>query len=274
VWQDRTLTIEAPGILKNDYDPDGDDFYAASFGSASNGSVSLNTDGRITYTPNAGFIGTDSFTYTMGDGNGESSSSFVEIVVASDAVLPVELAGLDAAADGDRVAVTWQTLSETNNARFEVQRRIEADDPFEVIGTVAGAGTTTETQEYRFDDVLPFTAEGASYRLRQIDVDGTPTLSEPVDVKRGTPAALALIGTAPHPVRHSANVVYTLPQQASVQLEVYDLLGRRVATLLDREQTAGRKTYPLASGRLASGTYVLVLTANGSRRTQRLTVVR
>ncbi|PEN13808.1 hypothetical protein CRI94_06995 [Longibacter salinarum] len=278
VFEGRTLDIAAPGLLANDYDADGDgdDIIATSYSSPSNGSLSLNTAGAITYTPNAGFTGTDSFTYSIQDsqGNYAASSTTVEIVVADDAVLPVELANLEASSDEDRVVLTWTTLSEKNNDRFEIQRKVGDDGPFKRIGAVQGAGTTSEAQEYRFSDELPFTAETASYRLKQIDVDGTSTLSDPIEVSRGTPSDLKLLGAAPHPVHTQAEVVYTLPKATDIRLEVFDMLGRRVATLVNGRETAGRKTYSMSSRGISSGTYLLVLTADGERKTQRLTIVR
>jgi hypothetical protein len=256
-------------------DPDGDAISARSYSSASNGDLTLTTSGEFTYTPDAGFTGTDSFSYTMADGNGESASTTVEIAVASDAVLPVELAGLEAAA-GERVTVTWKTLSETNNTGFEVQRRIDEGDPYEVVGTVAGAGTTTETQQYRFDDVLPFTAEGATYRLKQTDADGTTAFSPTVNVRRGPGTEVRLAAPFPNPTRQRATVRYVVPEGESrpVRLDVYNLLGQRVATLVNETQNPGREEIRLDASRWASGSYVLRMQVGETMRTERLTVVR
>ena len=73
--QDTALTITAPGVLLNDTDADGDPLTAAQLSSAGNGLASLNTDGSFSYTPNAGFTGTDSFTYEARDNNGGVSAS-------------------------------------------------------------------------------------------------------------------------------------------------------------------------------------------------------
>ncbi|MCH8960685.1 MAG: cadherin-like domain-containing protein [Bacteroidetes bacterium] len=58
-----TLTVEAPGVLANDSDADGDSLIAVLVAGPSNGMLTLNRDGSFTYTPNAGFTGADSFTY-------------------------------------------------------------------------------------------------------------------------------------------------------------------------------------------------------------------
>ncbi|MEM9136170.1 MAG: DUF4347 domain-containing protein, partial [Cyanobacteria bacterium P01_F01_bin.42] len=66
------LTIGAAGgVLANDSDSDGGDTLTAAIATEpSNGTVTLNDNGSFTYTPDAGFSGSDSFTYTVSDGNG------------------------------------------------------------------------------------------------------------------------------------------------------------------------------------------------------------
>jgi PKD repeat protein len=73
--QDAALTVAAPGVLTNDTDPDGDALTAQLVGSTANGTVSLQSDGSFTYTPNAGFTGDDSFSYTASDGSLTSTAT-------------------------------------------------------------------------------------------------------------------------------------------------------------------------------------------------------
>jgi hypothetical protein len=59
-----------------------------------------------------------------------------------------------------------------------------------------------------------------------------------------------------------------------VTLEVYDVLGRRVATLEQGQKEAGRHRVDLQTGQLSSGVYFGRLKAGGQTRTQKITVVR
>ncbi len=68
-------------VLANDNDPDGDDL-TVTVATAPNGTVVINADGTITYTPNQDFNGTDTITYTISDGNGGTSTATVEVTVA------------------------------------------------------------------------------------------------------------------------------------------------------------------------------------------------
>lgn len=121
--EDTPVTIP---VLANDSDPDGDPLTVTG-GSATNGSVTVNPDGTITYTPNQDFNGTDTITYTVTDGNGGSATSTVTVTVnpvndAPEAVddtattafnTPVTIAVLanDSDVDGDLLAVTGTPAS-------------------------------------------------------------------------------------------------------------------------------------------------------------------
>lgn len=65
------------GLLKNDYDMDGDNLQALLIGNAHHGSVSLNFDGSYTYVADAGFVGTDYFEYSIFDGVSLSQTAYV-----------------------------------------------------------------------------------------------------------------------------------------------------------------------------------------------------
>jgi VCBS repeat-containing protein len=79
--QDEALTVEAPGVLGNDTDAEDDDLTATKATQPDNGEVTLNPNGSFTYTPDAGFFGTDTFTYKADDGKGESAPATVTITV-------------------------------------------------------------------------------------------------------------------------------------------------------------------------------------------------
>ena len=78
----QPLTVAASsGVLSNDGDYDGDTLRAVLQSGPSNGTLTLNEDGSFTYTPTAGFIGADSFTYRSADGSESSAATQVSITV-------------------------------------------------------------------------------------------------------------------------------------------------------------------------------------------------
>jgi VCBS repeat-containing protein len=87
---DTQLVITAPGVLSNDTDADGDSLNAVKDTDPPTGTVTLNPDGSFTYTPNAGFVGTDSFTYHANDGTADSNIVVVNIDVTNGAPVAVD----------------------------------------------------------------------------------------------------------------------------------------------------------------------------------------
>jgi len=71
-------------VLANDSDPDGNTLTLLNVGNASHGTISWSTNGMVTYTPAAGFSGSDSFTYTISDGHAQASG-VVNVMVQSPA---------------------------------------------------------------------------------------------------------------------------------------------------------------------------------------------
>lgn len=69
-------------VRANDRDPDGDTLSVTAVGAAGNGTVAKNADGTVTYTPAAGFSGTDAFVYTLSDG-ALTDTARVEVAVAA-----------------------------------------------------------------------------------------------------------------------------------------------------------------------------------------------
>jgi serine protease len=83
IAEDTVLNVSAPGVLGNDSDADGDSLSAVLDTNVSNGTLTLNMDGSLTYTPSAGFSGTDSFSYKASDNNAESDPAVVTITVSA-----------------------------------------------------------------------------------------------------------------------------------------------------------------------------------------------
>src|SRR5439155_1154700 len=81
VNQDSTLNIAAPGALATEPDPDGDGISAVKVSDPAHGTVTVNADGSFSYTPTAGYVGSDNFTYKANDGSLDSNVATVTITV-------------------------------------------------------------------------------------------------------------------------------------------------------------------------------------------------
>ncbi|PWN07633.1 hypothetical protein DDZ15_05090 [Rhodohalobacter mucosus] len=78
----------------------------------------------------------------------------------------------------------------------------------------------------------------------------------------------------PNPFNPTTNIRYRLAQQADVTVEVYDTGGRRVATLVSRQQQAGTYTVPFNASNLASGIYFVRMRAGSVTNIQKLTLIK
>ena len=81
--EDTALTISSPGVLANDTDAENDPLTAVLVTGPASGTLTLNSNGSFTYTPNANFHGTDSFTYKANDGAADSAAATVTINVTA-----------------------------------------------------------------------------------------------------------------------------------------------------------------------------------------------
>lgn len=188
------------------------------------------------------------------------------IVADQQAPLPVELTRFEARRSAGRpvVELTWITAQEQNNQGFEVQRRDEGQTAFRRVGFVAGQGTTTAVNSYRFLDANDFGGR-SYYRLRQLDLDGTETYSE-VRAVAGLPSGRSFSLTAfPNPAATRLTLETTGAVPAGLQLSLLAADGRLVRRL---EWPAGQRQLPLEVEKLPSGGYWLRYAApDGTRGT-------
>ncbi len=208
------------------------------------------------------------FTNTVSnDDTGQSCRTVGEPFVAQ--ALPVELVSFTAHADGAGVALAWTTASETNSAFFAVEER-DAEAWRETV-RVTGAGTTLEAQHYTAT-VAGLAPGRHVFRLRQVDFDGTATLSAEVEVEIAP--VEATLSVWPTPASGSTRVRFALPVAGHARVEVFDALGRAVARLFDGAFAAGAHEGTLETSALAPGLYVCRLTTDSGTMHRTLTVAR
>ena len=88
------------------------------------------------------------------------------------------------------------------------------------------------------------------------------------------PEQFCLEQNYPNPFNPTTTIAYTLPEDCHVRLEIYNLLGQRVATLADDWQVAGQRAVRWNADGLASGVYVCRLTAGVHAQTRKMTLLK
>ena len=195
---------------------------------------------------------------TFGNG-GLAYNVFVD---TSDTNVPVELESFSAKVSDENVILKWTTATEINNLGFEIQKSFNSE--FQTIGFVDGHGTTTETQSYFFVD-RSVNAGSYSYRLKQIDFNGSYEYSPQVDVDVPAPNEFSLNQNYPNPFNPITKIDFSLAVDSKVSLKVYDVLGQEVASLVNYNNLdAGLHSMDFDASVLNSGIYFYTLKAENA----------
>ncbi len=183
--------------------------------------------------------------------------------------LPVEYLMLTAKAAQNHIMIDWTTASEKNNKGFEVQRSTDGKS-FEVIGWVAGHGTTSQLQTYNLIDKEVTKGVVYYYRLKQIDFDGKFDLSK--NVAASISDNNVAFNVSPNPYSNQTYISYYLDQTSTITLEVINKLGQKVATLYNGIQEPGSYQVPFSAKNygFSSGVYTVKITINDQTFTRRL----
>jgi len=90
----------------------------------------------------------------------------------------------------------------------------------------------------------------------------------------GIPQSFQLNQNYPNPFNPTTNIEFALPQNSHATLEVYDMLGQRVATLVDGNLSAGQHSATFDASHLTSGVYIYRLQAGNYIQTRKLTLIK
>ncbi|MDH3268743.1 MAG: S8 family peptidase [Ignavibacteria bacterium] len=182
------------------------------------------------------------------------------------AMIPVELSSFTASANENSVTLNWSTATETNNSGFSVERKTPIDERWIDVGFVPGFGTTAETKSYSFTDAN-LSMGSYCYRLKQIDFDGTVEYSNELLAEVSAPKNFALLQNYPNPFNPSTTIEFSIPQTSNVAIEIFNVVGERVASLINQTLDAGFHNINFDASNLPSGTYIYQLKAGGQNGT-------
>ena len=185
--EDTPVTIP---VLSNDTDVDGDALSVSSVTQPTHGTVVINNDGTVTYTPAANYHGPDSFTYTISDGKGGTDTATVNLTVnpVNDAPDAVN----DSATTAEDTPVTITVLSNDSDPDGDALSVSSVTQPLH--GTVAinpnGTVTYTPAANYNGPDSFTYTISDGhgGTDTATVNLTVTPVNDAPVFVNPANPA--------------------------------------------------------------------------------------
>jgi hypothetical protein len=164
---------------------------------------------------------------------------------------------------------TQRTFLEANSPLYGDGVQPDANDSLEVLVDAGGL----EPGTYR--DTLDFLVNNPQAQLVEFPAEIEVTDKTAIGDEPAAPQRFALHPNYPNPFRQKTTLAFDLPIAARTTVSVYNVLGQRVARLMnDRDLTPGSYTVSLSAGNLASGVYFVRLKAGRHQATRRIVVVR
>lgn len=213
---------------------------------------------------------------TAYDGNGaliaESNQQFG---YALDNIAPEKVTGLSGEVLEENFVLSWNPSRAHDLANYLIW---ELDD-----NGVKSDVPVFETLETEIELDLSELVENHDIAVSAIDIHGNEgevsnTLNVGVltssDDRSGLPNEFDLTQNYPNPFNPTTTIRYALPQASDVQLEVFNMLGQRVALLADEHKSAGWHTATFDASNLSSGMYIYRLQAGEFVQTRKLTLIK
>ncbi len=188
--------------------------------------------------------------------------------------LPVELISFYAETEGNNIKLVWETATELNNYGFEIEQKFETGN-WKKIGFIFGHGNSNSPKHYSFINKNP--GYGKSfYRLKQIDFDGAFDYSDSVEVSsiKLIQDTFILKQNYPNPFNPETVISYQLLEFSNVELRVYDILGNKVATLINEEKHPGSYDIIFNASNYPSGVYYYQITIGKFSETRKMILLK
>ncbi|RNC83737.1 MAG: T9SS C-terminal target domain-containing protein [Balneola sp.] len=184
--------------------------------------------------------------------------------------VPLDLSGMGAASQAE---VTFEGLEQFEDWTITLED-LETEEVVEVnqepltlairsiqakeAGTVPASLATPKAK-----------ADGHRFELVLTPVIGVNTQPDP-----SLPEQITLAQNYPNPFNPGTNILFEVPRAGRVSLEVFNLVGQKVAQLVDEQKPAGRYEVTFDASALSSGVYVYRLTTGGQQLTRKMTLIK
>ncbi len=183
------------------------------------------------------------------------------VCVTLEDFLAVELTSFSATPGSNSVTLNWVTASEVSNDRFEIER----DGQY--VGMVDGMGSDGVGASYSWTDNSAVNGRTYGYSLVAVDANGSRSMLGSVNATPEAGAAViteySLLQNYPNPFNPETSISFDMPEAGSVNLSVFNLMGQKVATLVNGSMESGRHVVSFSANNMPSGIYLYRLDVNG-----------
>jgi hypothetical protein len=195
--------------------------------------------------------------------------------------LSIEVVYFEGYARNSAVELTWETASETNNHSFIIERYNVNDNVWAEIDHVPGAGNSTSPNVYRLRDSDVVSGNTYKYRLYNVDFEGAISCpnNNVITVEYNNNSTIDLSQNTPNPFGSETHFTITIPETQEVTIEVVDIFGKTVKTIVSNETLKGTYNYSWngtdESGmKVADGNYIYRLTAGNEILIKKMSYIK
>ncbi|MEE8640955.1 MAG: T9SS type A sorting domain-containing protein [bacterium] len=170
------------------------------------------------------------------------------------------------------VELSWEP--NINYAGFNLYRA-KANDP--TTEFKINSHPITGRKPFKYVDSTVTADTTYDYTLEAVNLNGGKERYGPIRIKtegKTKPLSFRLAQSFPNPARETTTIAFALAEAGDVTLEVFDLSGRKVATIAEGHRSAGENEATLDTGTLAAGVYIYRLRAGDKVAAKRLAVVK
>jgi hypothetical protein len=190
------------------------------------------------------------------------------------APLPIELISFTGKVVNNKVELNWQTATEVNNYGFEILRSAQNEfGNWIKIGFVNGCGNSNSPKRYKYIDDNPTGSNKFLYRLKQIDTDGNFDYTDIIEVDI-IPTEFNLSQNYPNPFNFSTRIKFSLPTATGLHLELINLVGESIRTILAGKYEAGFFEVEVDLSDLPSGLYFYKLQSDNIVKVKKLMLLK
>ena len=174
----------------------------------------------------------------------------------------------------NEITLTWEDNAESEDG-FVIERKVSPDTSFTLLDTLKGSGNTyidtiateqSHTYTYRVKAYNSLTASNYSNEASILITD--------VDKVTEIPTEYSVSQNYPNPFNPSTKIKFTLPQTTLVKLTIYNVLGKVVQILINRELEAGYHEINFDAGNFPSGVYLYRIQSGNFIQTKKMILMK